>query len=518
MKYYCLLLLAAFFTTLLNAQHESNWHLRDVQQDGVCGTSVYKAHKDLLNNKKPQKKIIVAVLDSGVDINHEDFEGRIWTNEKEIADNGIDDDRNGYIDDVNGWNFLGNANGDMVIDDNLEFVRMIAAFEKKSSLTSEEKALYKKLKKEHEEAYNGSKQELEAIGQINEIYPKVITALSYHLNKQEFTREEVEAISSSDEGVSMAKRIWLDLNEGGLTPEMLEEANEYHLERVKYHLNKDLNTREIIGDDYSNQREIGYGNNKVGGEFADHGTHVAGIIGAIRGNNLGADGQADHVLIMPVRVVPNGDEHDKDVANGIRYATDNGANIINMSFGKGYSPYPEIVAEAIEYAGNRGVLLVHGSGNDGKNNDIEVSYPQDAKPGEPSLPYWIEVGASDEKVGRQMLASFSNYGKSTVDIFAPGVQIDSTVPDSKYEKNDGTSMASPVVAGVAALVWSYYPELSNTQLKAILMSSALDLRKTKVIIPGSLKKTKFKKLCSSAGIVNAYAALALAQKTLANRK
>ena len=514
MRYYLLLPFLFSFFLGLNAQNANNWHLMDAEKDGICGTSLYKAHDQLLKGKKPKKTIIVAVLDSGVDIEHEDLKGRIWTNEDEIPDNGIDDDKNGYIDDVNGWNFLGNAKGEMVIGDNLEFVRMMVALEKKSNLTSKESELLKEVKKKYVEEQTAASQELEAIGQISSLYSNINVMLSNHLNKKNFTKSEVEGIGTTDERLLLAKEVWLELQGEGLTEEMLQDAQTHFEESLKYHLNKDLNTRKIIGDDYSNHKEVGYGNNKVNAPDSDHGTHVSGIIAAIRGNELGADGLADNVLIMPVRMVPNGDEHDKDVANGIRYAADNGAHIINMSFGKSYSPYPEVVREAIIYAGEKGVLMVHGSGNDAKDNDKFSGYPRDAAKGEPSLPYWIEVGASDENKGLMLLGDFSNYGRETVDIFAPGVQINSTVPDNKYEKYDGTSMASPVVAGVGALVWSYYPDLTVQELKNILLESSMSYSKIKVFRPseGKVKKTKFKKLCLTGGIVNAYNAIIMAEK------
>ncbi len=514
MKFYLSLPLLFCLVFGLQAQNETNWHLMDAEQDGICGTSVYKAHKSLLKNKQAKKTVIVAVLDSGIDIEHEDLKGKIWVNEDEIAGNGIDDDKNGYIDDVNGWNFLGNPNGGMVLGDNLEFVRMMAKLEQKSNRSSEEEAQLKSLRKKYNADYSSAKEEFEGFQQISELYTKVNGVLSQYFGKEDYTKAEVENINSTDDNIALVKEVWLEMNDQGLTAAMIEEGQNYFKSSLEFHLNKEFNSREIIGDDYSNLKEIGYGNNQVNAPDSDHGTHVAGIIGAIRGNNLGVDGQADNVLIMPVRLVPNGDEHDKDVANGIRYAADNGADIINMSFGKSYSPNPELVLEAIKYAGEKGVLMVHGAGNDAENNDLHENYPRDAMKGSPSLPYWLDVGASDEIKGEKLLGSFSNYGRETVDIFAPGVQINSTVPDNNYAKFDGTSMASPVVAGVAALVWSYYPDLSVSELKDILLKSSESYAKLKVYRPseGKGKKTKFKKLCLSGGIVNAYRALLLAEK------
>jgi subtilisin family serine protease len=281
---------------------------------------------------------------------------------------------------------------------------------------------------------------------------------------------------------------------------------------MKFNLNKKFNPRNLVGDDYENVSERNYGNNAVNAPNMDHGTHVAGIIAANRYNEEGIKGICGEAVIMTLRVVPNGDERDKDVANAIRYAADNGAKVINMSFGKKLSPNKDIVDEAVEYAMKKDVLLVHAAGNDGLDLATNNFYPSamlhqtGAK-----APNWIEVGASGWEKGKNRVASFSNYGKSEVDIFAPGVDLNSTMPGSKYKSEDGTSMASPVVAGVAALIRQNYPNLSAVQTKQIILMSAVPC-KEKVIIPGTKKKGKMKQLCATGGIVNAYEALVLAEK------
>jgi subtilisin family serine protease len=267
--------------------------------------------------------------------------------------------------------------------------------------------------------------------------------------------------------------------------------------------------RELVGDDYSNAREIGYGNNKVYyGEHSSHGTHVAGIVAADASNDLGAKGICQSCDIMSIRNVPDGDERDKDVANGIRYAVDNGAKIVNMSFGKGYSHNAEVVKEAIQYAASKGVLLVHAAGNSNQNNDISDNFPNDFNN---ITDNWIEVGASSWMKKPKVFAEFSNYGLEEVDIFAPGVDIYSTTPEGQYEAFNGTSMASPVVAGVAGYVWSYYPTLTAAQLKQILVESALEI-KGRSRLPGSKKKTKACKISKYGSEVNLPAALRLAEK------
>jgi len=500
-----------FLIVIANGQHKTNWHLMDAEKDGVQGVSLYLAQQ-FAKNRAPRKEIIVAVLDSGVDVEHEDLKPRIWVNEDEIPNNGKDDDNNGYIDDVTGWNFLGNANGDNVIGDNLEFVRIIAKLEKKSTRTASEQATLDKLLKKYDKDYKNAAESYQNLNGIIEIVNGIHLILTEATGNEQYSEEDVKNLSDNSDKIKAAKLIYKDLSSQGATPADLIEAHEYFGDQVNFHLNKELDSRQLIGDNPSNLKETGYGNNNVNPEGSDHGTHVSGIIAAIKGNLKGADGIADFVKIMPVRVVPNGDEHDKDVANGIRYAVDNGANIINMSFGKGYSPDASEVASAIRYAGEKGVLLVHGAGNDNANCDKTDNFPRDVKPGDASLPYWIEVGASDETNGPKLPADFSNYGKRSVDIFAPGVQIESTTPNNTYEKQDGTSMASPVVAGVAAFVWGYHPELTATQVKEILMKSAISFKNTKVNVPGGLLNKKFKKLCVSSGVVNAHEALKMAQK------
>jgi subtilisin family serine protease len=262
-----------------------------------------------------------------------------------------------------------------------------------------------------------------------------------------------------------------------------------------------------VGDNYSNVNEKFYGNDSVLGANGDHGTHVAGIIAGIRNNGLGINGVANNVKIMIVRTVPDGDERDKDVANAIRYAVDNGATVINMSFGKAYSPYKNAVDEAVKYAQSKNVLLVHAAGNDSKNTDEENNFPTPKMLNGQTASNWIEVGASTPTDDEYLVAPFSNYGKRNVDLFAPGYQIYSTVPDSKYREMSGTSMASPVVAGVAALIRSYFPNLTAEQVKQVLMESVVPV-KHKVILPGSTsKKVKFKTLCKSKGIINVYNAV-----------
>jgi subtilisin family serine protease len=522
MKKYSLMFGAALMFMSLGAQGKkpaTDWHYSKPDKKNM-GISLYEAYQSTAA-KNASTSVVVAVIDGGTDVNHEDLKDVIWVNSDEIPGNGIDDDKNGYIDDVNGWNFIGGADGGMVSADNLESVRVYQKLSKKFEnldaatidQNSSEYALYQKLKadvtKEQKRWGGMSKQ----FNMMVEALKKIQTATG----KEDPSAAELEAASIEDPlADAIAKSLAKGMKKSKNGESFLSVKNELqdqlnHVEsRANFHYNPEFDSRKIVGDDYSNSSQRIYGNNNVIGPDASHGTHVAGIIAATRSNNVGFDGIADNAKIMVVRVVPDGDERDKDVANGIRYAVDNGAKIINMSFGKGYSWDKNIVDSAVSYAESKGVLLVHAAGNSGQDNDVTGNFPNDSLwGGKRFAANWIEIGASQPE-RKKLATNFSNYGKNNVDLFAPGQDIYSTIPNNKYEYFDGTSMAAPVVSGVAALVWSRYPNLTAVQMKEILMKSSVKLEK-KVIRPHTQKeKVKFSELCVSSGLVNAKAALELA--------
>ena len=344
--------------------------------------------------------------------------------------------------------------------------------------------------------------------------------MTAYLDVAKLTAEELQTVSTTDEriaeGAAFMNNILSMIGDAEITDvtDQLQEAVDHFGSQVKYGFNLEYDTREIVGDNNANLAEIGYGNTDVSGQGTDnfHGTHVAGIIAAKRGNDLGIDGIADNVKIMAVRTVPDGDERDKDVANAIRYAVDNGAKIINMSFGKAYSPNKAYVDEAVQYAASKGVLLVHAAGNSGQNTDEENNFPTRKLENDVEAGNWIEVGASAWGNDDQLAASFSNYGKGSVDVFAPGVQIYSTAPNNEYKNAQGTSMASPVTTGVAALLMSYYPHLTIIDVKEIIMASSRKFDGLMVAKPGSKdEQVDFSELSVSGGIVNAYEAVKLAE-------
>lgn len=487
-------------TTPVAEKDLQRWSHLDLVKDTLPGMSVDKAYAELLKGKKG-KKVIVGIVDSGVDINHEDLKAVIWTNPKEIPGNGIDDDKNGYIDDIHGWNFLGNA-----VHEQLEMTRIV----KKGPGTPE----YDKAKAELEEELKGiqpQKQQLDFIVNAEK-------ALVGYFKKNNFTLEEVKAIPATETSLSQAKAVFTQVLSNSTKADFdkqIEEFKDYIYGQVNYNLNVDFDGRKIVGDNPDDLQDTKYGNNNVVGpepKEAKHGTHVAGIVAQVRGNKIGGDGVTNNAQIMTLRAVPNGDEYDKDIALAIRYAADNGAKVINGSFGKYYSQHKEWVMDAIKYAESKDVLVVIAAGNESYDLDVKNKYPNDTYDGSPEYAKNVLIiGALSPTYGTKMVASFSNYGKNNVDIYAPGDKIYATTPLNTYEYLQGTSMASPNVAGVATLIRSYYPSLTAVQVKQIIMESGTPLKNT-VTIGEDKHKANFADASKSGRIVNAYNALVLAAK------
>ena len=480
------------------------WSHLDLVKDTIPGMSVDKAYAELLQGKTG-KKVIVGIVDSGVDIEHEDLKGMIWTNPKEIPGNGIDDDKNGFIDDIHGWNFLGDA-----VHENLEMTRIV----KKGDDGSVE---YKNALAQYEEK---SKKVLEDKQQVDFLLD-VHNTIKKELNKTTYKLEDLSTITSTDPKVARSKMVMTQIfGNAGPTfdPEAeLEDYREQVYDQFNYNLNKDYDGRKVVGDNPEDIKNNHYGNNIVFGpdkEKALHGTHVAGIIAQVRGNNLGGDGIANNVEILTVRAVPDGDEYDKDIALAIRYAVDNGAKVINGSFGKSFSPHKQWVYDAIKYAQKKDVLIVHAAGNDGYNIDEtkNINYPNDSENNiKEFADNLITIGAINKEYGENVVAGFSNFGKVNVDVFAPGEEIYATVPNNKYKYLQGTSMASPNAAGVATLIRSYYPKLKASQVKHILMDSGV-LLPTNVVLGENKEVKPASESSKTAKMVNAYNALLMAEK------
>lgn len=491
------------------------WQNLDVAEDGVPGTSADRAIRELLAGRTPQRTVVVAVIDGGVDTAHVDLRDALWRNPDEIPGNGVDDDDNGYVDDVHGWNFLGGPDGRSVNEERFEVTRLYATCQ--AGTTPEGYDC-----DEVGRAYRDEEQELRdmmlQIDQIKGTMDIIVPMLQQAVGPGEFTTEAVQALNPRDRRVAQAKEIFLQLEANGITKEVVDEAAEDVTQRLDYGLNPTFDPRPIVGDDPSDGTERIYGNADVMGPDASHGSHVAGIIAAGRDNGVGMDGIASpNVRIMGVRAVPNGDERDKDVANAIRYAVDQGADIINMSFGKSFSPEKELVDAAVRYADENGVLLIHAAGNDGANLAEEENYPNRRYVDGGEAANWITVGASSFSED-SLAAPFSNYGATEVDLFAPGVQILSTVPGGEWEPNDGTSMAAPVVSGVAALLMAYFPELGAAEVKEILLESVVSYSGRMVPPPGDpAPPVAFGTLSATGGVVNAYEAVRRALERMQDR-
>ena len=496
----------------LTKEQQKTWGHADLATDTIPGMSIAKAYT-FLQGKKGQT-VVVGVIDSGTDLKHEDLKEVAWVNKKEIAGNGIDDDKNGYVDDINGWNFLGS-----IYKENAEVDRIL----KNPKLVSED--IYKEIKAAQDKKVSNAETNQKRFNQMLQAVEFANKTIGSHLKKKTYTQDEVAAIKTEEprlaQSVNIAKQMFgfglssLDQAETEIKKEIQKAADLLSGDNLK------TNYRVPLNDNAQDFSTRGYGDGNTGHSVKDeaHGTHVSGIIGASRNNNLGMNGVADNVKIMAVRAVPDGDEYDKDVALAIRYAVDNGAKVINASFGKSYSPNKQWVYDAIKYAAEKDVLIVHAAGNSGENIDVASNFPNDSDDLINEISdNVLTIGAMSSNYNEKLPADFSNYGKLNVDIFAPGVQIYSTTPESEYAKFNGTSMAAPGTAGVAALIRSYYPKLSASQVKHIIMNSGTKID-FDVIKPGSEsqknpkgEKVPFAELSVSGRVVNAYNALVMADR------
>ena len=491
----------------LTEAEKKNWSHTDLITDTIPGMSLDKAYREIIGTKKG-RPVVVAVIDAGIDLKHEDLDDVLWINKDEKPGNGIDDDRNGYIDDVHGYNFLGES-----YNEQLEMARILR-------LKLGDAALQATAKAELEKEYSEATQNKAQYEQILQAVSQADGAVQQHLGKKEYTKEEVQAIKTEDASLQQSQAILMQMyNFGDSIPDVLDELRDgikYFSDQLNYNLNVNFSGRDDVGDNPYDLMDLGYGDGNPQSRFEDedHGTHVAGIIAAERNNGRGMRGVANYARIMSLRAVPNGDEYDKDIALAIRYAVDNGARVVNCSFGKGFSPNAEWVYEAIQYAASKNVLIVHAAGNEGMDIDkIEnPNFPNDHKnnSGTEIADNVIEVGSLTQNYGSEMVSSFSNYGKKNVDVFAPGSAIYSTMPGNKYEFQGGTSMAAPHVSGLAALILSYYPKLSAVQVKKIIKQSGLS-SKTSVILSGDSSISRnFTEISSSGKMVNAFNAMILA--------
>ncbi len=523
-------LLALALAGPLVGEEQCAWALLDPELDHEEGTSTQRAYAEL-KLKAPVRPIIVAVIDSGVDIEHPDLKDNIWTNEHPApAAAGAPGGKPGHGigNDLHGWNFIGSADGRQVTYAQFEVTRELARLTKlkqKAPLTPDQEQhfhdytqLYDRLRSEQGQQYSNAF-----------IRASLADAIVHALTKQglaDTTAQGIRSFHSSEPSAAILQQTFQAVDPEGSTVEAMQKhaLDAQQEEDIEFGMGFDESA--IIGDDPKELEPTGYGNPTVTvPETEFHGTHVAGIIGAVRGNHIGVLGQCAWVRIMVVRAVPDGDERDKDVANAVTYAVDHGANIINMSFGKPISPDKLWVDAAFRHAAEKNVLVVHACGNDASDTDASPTFPNphplpDASGiPERDFPNWLQVGASSEEKGPQLPAPFSNYGKTTVDLFAPGLDILSTVPGGGVDKASGTSMAAPEVAGVAALVWSQHPELTALQLRKALLDNVRHYPGLSVVKPGTAgEMVPFASLSVSGGIVDAYATLKALDPTMAQAK
>jgi subtilisin family serine protease len=498
----------------------ANWWLLEAR-DGFPGIAAERAFRELLAGRAPRDTIVVAIIDSGVETVHPALVPYLWRNPGEVPGNGTDDDANGYVDDVHGWSFLGGPDGRNVEHDTYEVTRLYARMRPRwegaraDTLPPEAAAeweLWQRVRHGFTTRRDEERSTLQQVRQIEGMATATEQALARALGGREPTPEAVEALTPATPQLQQARQIYLQLAELGYTSARIREERESMEERLRYSLDPEFDPRGIVGDDYADGTQRVYGNNDYAGPDATHGTHVAGIVTAVAGRGTVAGG-GPAVRIMTLRAVPDGDERDKDVANAIRYAVDNGARVVNMSFGKAFSPEKHLVDDAVRYAESRGVLLVHAAGNDGADLAAEPSFPVRAYRDGGSAGNWIEVGASSWQPGEGLAAPFSNWGAGHVDVFAPGVAILSTVLDGGFDRHEGTSMAAPVVSGIAATVLSYFPELSPAQVKQVILQSATPLGDAVVIRPGTEdERVPFSTLSATGGVANLYEALRLAER------
>lgn len=490
-----------------------NWHLLDPTTDNYPGISADRAMRELLAGKQPRRTVIVAVIDGGVDTSHVDLRANLWTNPGETSSNSQDDDKNGYVDDVRGWDFIGGTPSSDVRYDTYELARLVGSCKGTAAgagTPAPDSLSCSTLSADLSSRQAAAQQTYTQVEAAKAALAKTVATLKLALGGKAVTVANVTALSPTTSDVASARTLYLGFAARGIDDASIAEAEASLRSELDYGLNLDFNPRSIVGDNYSDPSQRYYGNADVMGPDALHGTHVAGIIGAVRGNGIGIDGIAPAVRIMSVRTVPDGDERDKDVANAIRYAVDNGANIINMSFGKGYSPFKSVVDDAVRYADAHGVLLVHAAGNDGADLAQSSNFPNRTYASGGTAANWIEVGASSWRGGDTLAVSFSNYGQQQVDVFAPGEDIYSTVPGG-YQRLSGTSMAAPVVSGLAALIMAYYPDLKAADVKRIIMASVMSYKDRTVLRPGSTGGTvSFGALSVTGGVVNAYNAIKMA--------
>ncbi|MFN2566006.1 MAG: S8 family serine peptidase [Gemmatimonadaceae bacterium] len=507
-----------------------NWQLLDAAADGVPGISLLRAERELLAGRAPRRTVVVAVIDVGIDTAHPALRASLWTNPKELPGNGRDDDGNGYADDLHGWDFVGGRDGRSIRYDTFEVTRLYArcthraagaaAPEAADAPIGDDGATCARVVADFRRQRAETEQRLAQFRATADTLRTALALLREAIGADSVTAERVAALDPARSDVQTAKQWFLDFAARNMTPARLDRLQVVLQTRLQYWFNPAFDPRGIVGDNYADPTERHYGNADVVGPDPSHGTAVSGVVAATRGGAGAPAGVAPAVRVMMVRAGADGDERDKDVANAIRYAADNGAHVISMSFGKEYSPHKRVVDDAVRHADARGVLMVHAAGNNAADVGVTPHFPTRHYVGGGEARHWIEVGASSWKGGDSLAAPFSNYGHTRVDVFAPGVDIVAAVPGGGSRRDSGTSLAAPIVAGLAALIMAYYPELTTADVRHIILASATRRGEQLVVRPGSRsgERVPFGSLSATGSIVNAYAAIRLAEEMTTGKR
>ena len=517
------------------------WHWKDLEKDGVHGVSLFKAQQLLIDLKLKPAPIVIAILDGGIDTNHLQIKPLLWNNTKEIPGNHLDDDKNGYVDDLHGWNFLGNAAGQNINKASDEKSRIYHRYKSEFKQDNLDSATWDLKKKQTYKIWQQAAAEiiftdedadnLAFIKMARNAVVKMGVILIREIEDSNFTAEKLETYQpvgklTADTKISYLRTLQaLGIDKSNGHQSILDDLNEYISGKEQSAISMDnapVDLRKnIIQDQYENFKDQYYGNNNITGPNAKHGTHVAGLAAGIVDTIVPNATFINPIRIMGVRVVPDGDEYDKDVALGIRYAVNNGAKIINMSFGKSFSPEQPWVDSAIRYAASKDVLIIHSAGNESYDLNVKSVYPN---------PYstvfkdkannLITVGASsDPIIAESILTDFSNYGNQIVDVLSPGNKIYSSLPNQNYGYLNGTSMSAPILSHIAALIRSYFPKLSAIEVKTILLQSCWkpEDENTLFPIPQKDQAKKLNEMSAEGGIINAALCIQNAMKFQSNK-
>ena len=528
------------------------WWKADWKKDSLPGISLDEAYNYLKGRKS--KSVIVALIDGPLDINHNDLKNSIWVNKKEISNNAIDDDANGYVDDVHGWCFTANKNDVYRSNQPSLEADVYKTWKKKfeqidgSKLRGVEKVQYEnyidgktKLLERYKILYLGSLLPVDTT-KLTIDSSRFVQYLDHLLPQYKDTiisKILFATLPYNDTYDSAANQLFAIItknsHEWDLRLSEFDSSNKYQPGYTNYFApyalgyNKTIlddtltNFRSLIGDDPNNFDDRFYGTPSISIPSSDmpHATMIAGIIAAKPSGKNGVKGISDNVQIMELSTgVPGGGTENKELVNAIYYAVNNGATIINISLRPaGIEVHVKELRVAFDYADKHNVLIVNAAGNDGLNLDHEKYIMGQGSDGKEHDTF-IRVGATTELMNDQLAWESSDFGKNTVDIFAPGKNIYSTFPGNAYNSLSGTSFAAPMVAGVAALLKSYFPKLTSKQVKEILMKSSFrpGILVTPPLGSGIENKIPFSKMSKSGGIVNAYNAVKLADEMMKKSK